>query len=92
MLPSITILACTTLSPQLASPSVPACYVDLQKARDTVQHRLLCDKLESMKVGLHMLAAIRPLYSRETLSMKLASSSVGEYTLAGMAGKIQALP
>ena len=54
-----------------------ACFVDLQKAYDTVQHHLLWDKLESIGVGPRMLAAIRSLYSSGTLSMKVAGTAGG---------------
>ena len=54
-----------------------ACFVDLQKAYDTVQHPLLWDKLESTGVGPRMLAAIRSLYSSGTLSMKVAGTAGG---------------
>lgn len=54
-----------------------ACFVDLQKAYDTVQHPLLWDKLESIGVGPRMLAAIKSLYSSGTLSMKVAGTAGG---------------
>ena len=52
-----------------------ACFVDLQKAYDTVQHDMLWSKLESIGVGPRMLAAIQSLYSSGTLSMKVAGTA-----------------
>ena len=52
-----------------------ACFVDLQKAYDTVHHDLLWDRLKSIGVGLRMLAAIKSLYSSGTLSMKVAGTA-----------------
>ena len=69
--------ACISKSP------LYACFVDLQKAYDTLQHHLLWDRLESIGVGHHMLAAIRSLYSSGTLSMKVAGT-VGQPRLQQM--------
>ena len=52
-----------------------ACFVNLQKAYDTVQHDLLWNRLQFIGVSPHMLAAIRSLYSRATLSMKVAGTA-----------------
>ena len=47
------------------------CFVDLQKAYDTVQHDLLWERLRSIGVSPRMLAAIQSLYTSGTLSMKV---------------------
>ena len=47
----------------IAKRPLYACFVDLQKAYDTVEHDMLWSKLESIGVGPHMLAAIQSLYS-----------------------------
>ena len=52
-----------------------ACFVDLQKAYDTVQHNTLWSTLKSIGVGPRMLAAIQSLYSSETLSLKVADTA-----------------
>ena len=52
-----------------------ACFVDLQKAHDTVQHDLLWNRLKSIGVGPRMLAASKSLYSSGTLSMKVAGTA-----------------
>lgn len=51
------------------------CFVDLQKAYDTVQHELLWARLRHIGVGPRMLAAIQSLYSSGTLSMKVAGTA-----------------
>ena len=48
-----------------------ACFVDLQKAYDTVQHDLLWARLQAIGVSPRMLAAIKSLYSGGTLAMKV---------------------
>lgn len=59
----------------IAKRPLYACFVDLQKAYDTVQHEMLWNKLESIGVGPRMLAAIQSLYSSGTLSMKVAGTA-----------------
>ena len=51
------------------------CFVDLQKAYDTVQHELLWARLHGIGVGPRMLAAVRSLYSSGTLSMKVGGTA-----------------
>ena len=50
------------------------CFVDIQKAYDSVQHPLLWARLQ--KIGVHgeMLAAIQSLYSSGTISMKIGGT------------------
>ena len=62
-------------SARISQRPLYACFVDLQKAYDTVQHHLLWDRLESIGVGPRMLAAIKSLYSSGTLSMKVAGTA-----------------
>ncbi|RYE04502.1 MAG: reverse transcriptase family protein [Rickettsiaceae bacterium] len=52
-----------------------ACFVDLQKAYDTVQHDLLWARLKFIGVGPRMLAAIKSLYSSGTLAMKVTGTA-----------------
>ena len=59
----------------IAKRPLYACFVDLQKAYDTVQHDMLWSKLESIEVGPRMLAAFQSLYSIGTLSMKVAGTA-----------------
>ena len=51
------------------------CFVDLQKAYDTVQHDLLWARLRAIGVGPRMVAAVQSLYSSGTLSMKIAGAA-----------------
>ena len=50
------------------------CFVDIQKAYDSVQHPLLWARLQ--KIGIHakILAAIQSLYSSGTISMKIGGT------------------
>ena len=64
----------------IAKRPIYACFVDLQKAYDTVQHDMLWSKLESIGVGPRMLAAIQSLYSSGTLSMKAAGTAGQPWT------------
>ena len=52
-----------------------ACFVDIQKAYDTVQHDLLWGRLASIGVQGRMLAAIKSLYASGTLSMKVGGTA-----------------
>ncbi len=47
------------------------CFVDLQKAYDTVQHELLWGRLRQIGVSPRMLAAVQSLYATGTLVMKI---------------------
>ena len=70
-------------SARISQRPLYACFVDLHKAYDTVQHHLLWDRLESIGVGSRMLAAIKSLYSSGALSMKVAGTA-GEPQLQRM--------
>ncbi len=52
-----------------------ACFVDLQKAYDSVQHDLLWARLTSIGVSSRMLAAVKSLYAGGTLAMKIAGTA-----------------
>ncbi len=56
---------------KLAKRALYACFVDLQKAYDTVQHDLLWGRLRLIGVSPRMLAAIQSLYATGTLAMKI---------------------
>ena len=55
----------------LAKRPLYACFVDLQKAYDTVQHALLWARLQRIGVSPRMLAAVQSLYASGTLAMKV---------------------
>ena len=59
----------------ISKRSLYACFVDLQKAYDTVQHDLLWDRLKSIGVGPRMGAAIKSLYFSGMLSMKVSGTA-----------------
>ena len=52
-----------------------ACFVDIQKAYDTVQHGLLWERLAGLGVQGRMPAAIQSLYASGTLSMKIEGTA-----------------
>ena len=52
-----------------------ACFVDIQKAYDTVQHGLLWGRLAGLGDQGRMLAAIQSLYDSGTLSMKVGGTA-----------------
>ena len=66
---SLTGLCCS------GGPCCGPCFVDLQKAYDTVQHELLWTRLQDIGVGPRMLAAVQSLYSSGTLSMKVGGTA-----------------
>ncbi|RYE02516.1 MAG: hypothetical protein EOP33_10065 [Rickettsiaceae bacterium] len=55
-------------SARISQRPLYACFVDLHKAYDTVQHHLLWDRLESIGVGSRMLAAIKSVFQWNTLN------------------------
>ncbi len=56
---------------RLAKRALYTCFVDLQKAYDTVQHELLWGRLRQIGVSPRMLAAVQSLYATGTLAMKI---------------------
>ncbi len=57
---------------RLAKRALYTCFVDLQKAYDTVQHELLWDRLRQIGVSPRMLpVAVQSLYATGTLAMKI---------------------
>ena len=59
----------------ITSRALYVCFVDLQKAYDTVQHALLWGRLRLIGVGPRMLAAIQSLYASDTLAMKVGGTA-----------------
>ena len=59
----------------ITSRALYICFVDLQKAYDTVQHALLWGRLRLNGVGPRMLAAIQSLYASGTLAMKVGGTA-----------------
>ena len=64
-----------TLYALITSRALYVCFVDLQKAYDTVQHVLLWGRLRLISVGPRMLAAIQSLYASGTLAMKMVDTA-----------------
>ena len=62
-------------SPRMSKRPLFACFVDRQKAYDTVQHDLLWARLQAIDVSTRMLAAIRSLYSGGTLAVKISGTA-----------------
>ena len=52
-----------------------ACFIDTQKAYDTVQHGLLWGRLAGLGVQGRMLAAIQSLYASGSFSMKVGGTA-----------------
>ena len=52
-----------------------ACFVDMQKAYDFIQHDSLWGRLASVGVQGRMLAAIKSLHGSGTLSMKVGGTA-----------------
>ena len=52
------------------------CFVDFKKAFDSVQHRLLWEKLHSLGISRQMIAILKSMYAKATARVKIAAQQV----------------